>query len=75
VFIFLKIPRIFASVYHQRENKPAVFKVGILQCITVILLFSQISALLFLFLYCNFINIAIFVCCSNITVNSDTLLH
>ena len=33
----------------------AVFKVGILQCITVIVLFySQISALLFLFLYCNF---------------------
>jgi hypothetical protein len=31
----------------------AVFKVGILQCITVILLFSQISALLFLFLYCT----------------------
>ena len=35
----------------------AVFKVGILQCITVIvLLYSQISALLFLFVYCNFIN-------------------
>jgi hypothetical protein len=35
----------------------AVFKVGILQCITVIVLFySQISVLLFLFLYCNFIN-------------------
>jgi hypothetical protein len=35
----------------------AVFKVGILQCITVILLFySQISALLFLFLYCTVIS-------------------
>ena len=31
----------------------AVFKVGILQCITVIVLFSQISALLFLFFYCT----------------------
>ena len=31
----------------------AVFEVGIIYCITVILLFSQIPALLFLFLYCN----------------------
>ena len=31
----------------------AVFKVGIIHCITVISLFSQIPALLFLFLYCN----------------------
>jgi hypothetical protein len=34
----------------------AVFKVGILQCITLDLLFGQISALLFSILYCNFIN-------------------
>jgi hypothetical protein len=34
----------------------AVFKVSILQCITVDLLFGQISALLFSILYCNFIN-------------------
>ena len=31
----------------------AVFKVGIIHCITVISLFNQIPALLFLFLYCN----------------------
>ena len=42
---------------HVNVKTSAVFKVGILQCITVIVLFySQISALLFLFLYCNFIN-------------------
>jgi hypothetical protein len=42
---------------HVNVKTSAVFKVGILQCITVIVLFySQISALLFLLLYCNFIN-------------------
>jgi hypothetical protein len=40
----------------------AVFKVGILQCITVILLFSQISALLFLNLYCTVLYCTVLYC-------------
>ena len=40
----------------------AVFKVGIMHCITVISLFSQIPTLLFLFLYCNILWHNIILC-------------
>ena len=41
------------SPYIINVKTSAVFKVGIIHCITVISLFSQIPAVLFLFLYCN----------------------